>query len=224
MDNTKKIQEFIQWLPSKFEEFQNKTPDEVAQTLNELYKSDEGKKTIETLWNTFTDESEKSKLFKEGGKLNYLINKFKSGGKTTNKCTCGCELHQVMENGGIIEKCACGCKTKSKLKLQDGNKIPIQETSWFERKMDRPYTTTKVNDDKGVANIAQMLSKKNTMYRVIERPSGGYINKTWQVIDNYNTPKADTIYVTPRGNTLTTDKAPSWTLKFDEFFGTKKKK
>ncbi len=108
------MQNFLQWLPGKFEEFQNKTLEEIATTLNQLAETDEGKQTIETLWNTFLDEDSLSTgLFSKGGKLNYLVSLHKRGG-TLRICECGCSLHKVMEDGGVVEKCSCGCKiTKS---------------------------------------------------------------------------------------------------------------
>ena len=45
----KKIQKFLEWLPTKFEEFKGKTLEEVAEDLNRLYETDEGKQTIQTL-------------------------------------------------------------------------------------------------------------------------------------------------------------------------------
>lgn len=107
------IEKFLEWLPTKFEEFQGKNPEEVAQTLNEMYETtDEGKQTIETLINTFAQEQQSadSKKFYTGGKLTYLMDFYKKGG-STKSCDCGCPLHHVMEKGGVIEKCACGCKS-----------------------------------------------------------------------------------------------------------------
>lgn len=72
--------EFLQWLPTKVEEFKNKTPEEIASILNELSRTDEGKLQIERLVEEFTS---KSKLFKNGGKLDYLVEKLKKGGKKT---------------------------------------------------------------------------------------------------------------------------------------------
>ena len=135
-----RLQAFLQWLPSKFEEFQNKTPDEVAQALNELYKTDQGKKTLEAMWQAFLQEGQGTgpkappteMMFKEGGKLNYLL-KFAKGGKM---CECGCTLITTFEKGGVVEKCACGCKSKSKTKVkvtkkQDGGRTLDQDWKKF---------------------------------------------------------------------------------------------
>lgn len=65
-----------------------------------------------------------------------------------------------------------------------------------------------------------MITKNNTLYRVIGRPMGGYENKTWQIIKNQGTPAADTTFVSPRGNSFSPQQAPTWTNKFNQLFGT----
>lgn len=66
----KKIQKFLEWLPTKFEEFKGKSLEEVAEDLNRLYETDEGKQTIQTLMNTFLEEQDKnSSKFANGGIL-----------------------------------------------------------------------------------------------------------------------------------------------------------
>lgn len=124
----KKIQQFLEWLPTKFEEFKDKSLEEVAEDLNRLYETDEGKQTIETLMNTFLEEQDKKPKFANGGtiptnKLEYIVSLHKKGGKMkTKKCSCGCEMHKVLENGRVVEKCACGCNTKKIVKAEGGTK------------------------------------------------------------------------------------------------------
>lgn len=43
------LQDFIVWLPTKFEEFKDKTPEQTVEILNNLSQSDEGKRQIETI-------------------------------------------------------------------------------------------------------------------------------------------------------------------------------
>lgn len=126
----KKIQKFLEWLPTKFEEFKGKSLEEVAEDLNRLYETDEGKQTIQTLMNTFLEEQDKkSSKFANGGilptsKLDYIVSLHKKGGKLkTKKCSCGCEMHKVLENGGVVEKCACGCDTKKIVKAEKGTEV-----------------------------------------------------------------------------------------------------
>lgn len=75
------LMQFVQWLPSKVEEFQNKTPEEIVGKLNELAQTEDGMNTISGLINQFKQE-QSAGMFKQGGKLAYLVNKFKDGGST----------------------------------------------------------------------------------------------------------------------------------------------
>jgi len=74
-------------------------------------------------------------MFKDGGKLDAFVSKYKKGGKARSygkkKCKCGCDMIEVKENGGTIERCACGCEVK---KQQQGgtvpqNRIPFQRAN-----------------------------------------------------------------------------------------------
>lgn len=74
--------QFVQWLPSSIEEFKDKTPDEVVTILNKLSQTEEGMKTISGLINQF---KQNTSMFKDGGKLGQLINKFQQGGKSDQR-------------------------------------------------------------------------------------------------------------------------------------------
>lgn len=117
--NEQELQEFVQWLPtSGIAEFDQKTPDEVVTILNGLSSEKDGETMIKTLIEQYKKSKEGSPetgMFKRGGKLVYLTELYKKGGKT-KKCKCGCDLKRVMEKGGVVEKCACGCKTAMKAK------------------------------------------------------------------------------------------------------------
>lgn len=76
--------QFVQWLPSKVAEFQNKTPDEIVGELNQMAQSEEGMNVISGLINQFKQE-QSTGMFKKGGKLNYLVTKFKEGGSAKEK-------------------------------------------------------------------------------------------------------------------------------------------
>ena len=71
---------FIQWLPTKIEAFQNKTPEEIAQVLNNMSKTEEGKAELEALIGEFKESNIETNMFKKGGRLDYLVEKFKKGG------------------------------------------------------------------------------------------------------------------------------------------------
>lgn len=87
MDETQ-LMAFIKWLPTRVKELQNKSPEQITQVLNKLSKTPEGKKQLEGLIQEFKSENsaiqpEESEpgMFRKGGKLNYLIEKFQNGGK-----------------------------------------------------------------------------------------------------------------------------------------------
>ena len=86
MDENQLI-EFIKWIPTKIKELQNKTPEEIVTVLNSLSKTPKGQQQLETLISAFKSENaaiqpdKDTNSFKKGGKLDYLINRFKDGGK-----------------------------------------------------------------------------------------------------------------------------------------------
>lgn len=78
--NEKDLVQFIEWLPQNIEEFRDKTPENVVTILNQMQETDEGKQTIVDLINQY---KESLKMFKKGGKIDQLLNKYQSGGRTT---------------------------------------------------------------------------------------------------------------------------------------------
>lgn len=82
--------EFIKWIPTRIKTLQNKSPEEIAMTLNKLSKTPEGQKQLEILIQEFKSENtaiqpEEPGMFKKGGKLDYLISKFQNGGQTKQR-------------------------------------------------------------------------------------------------------------------------------------------
>lgn len=109
------LKAFIEWLPTKIKELEGKSPEEIVSALNQISKTEEGMNEISKLMEEFKVETEapKSELFKEGGKLAYLVNCYKKGGKTSD---CGCNK----KNAKII-KGQDGVKTWSKWLLTPWN-------------------------------------------------------------------------------------------------------
>lgn len=87
--NETDLMAFIQWLPTKVEAFQNKTPEEITQVLNNMAKTEEGKAELEKLIGEFKESNMETNMFKKGGRLDYLVGKLKKGGnaKKENKQT-----------------------------------------------------------------------------------------------------------------------------------------
>lgn len=92
--NEADLMAFIKWLPTKIKEFQNKSPEEITEALNILSKTEEGQIQLRALVEEFKQSSETS-LFKKGGKLNYLVEKFQKGGKQRQSDKSIKEFHGV---------------------------------------------------------------------------------------------------------------------------------
>lgn len=73
MDN-KELQEFIAWLPNNIEDFKGKTPEEVANILNDMSKTEDGMSAIEGMIATFKESVMKYGL---GDKIISLVNKIR---------------------------------------------------------------------------------------------------------------------------------------------------
>lgn len=76
--NKQELEQFIKWLPSNINEFKDKSPEEIVTILNKLSQTGEGIDTISKLINQFKQNMQS---FKNGGKINYIINKFQTGGQ-----------------------------------------------------------------------------------------------------------------------------------------------
>lgn len=79
--NKEDLTQFIEWLPVNINEFKDKTPDEVVTILNKLAQTEEGLNEISGLISQFKQKQ----MFKFGGKLGQLINKFQQGGKSDQR-------------------------------------------------------------------------------------------------------------------------------------------
>lgn len=102
--------EFVQWLPTKVKAFERKTSEEIVEILNNMSKTAEGQKQIEGLITAFKQESaaitpeKESEMFRKGGKIDYLVEKFQQGNKfnrsqaRSNKEAAG--LYEYDENTG----------------------------------------------------------------------------------------------------------------------------
>lgn len=76
MQEQEELIKFIQWLPENVEEFKGKTPEEVANALNELSKSEEGNNVIKQWMAAFKKASQ---MFRKGGKMESFVSKFQGG-------------------------------------------------------------------------------------------------------------------------------------------------
>ena len=87
---------FIQWLPKRVKEFQGMQPEQIAQALDGMSKTPEGKKQLQQLMAQFQQEMQGgSQAFRQGGKIHDFICKHAKGG---NLKGCGCK-----QEGGTFE-------------------------------------------------------------------------------------------------------------------------
>lgn len=73
--NKQELAKFVEWLPTNVEEFKNKTSEEIVTILNKKSQTEEGMVEISDLIDQF---KQNAPLFKNGGKMEFLINKFKT--------------------------------------------------------------------------------------------------------------------------------------------------
>lgn len=95
--NDKELMNFVNWLPEHVELFKGLTTEETVSKINSLSASEEGKETLEQLTKQY--KNTEMWIFKEGGKLNYLL---------------------CLQKGGAIQDCGCGKKIE---KNQPGGEI-----------------------------------------------------------------------------------------------------
>ena len=117
--NEEQLIEFINWLPTAVPEFQDASPEQIVQTLNQLYESEEGQATLSQLFTAFQESKNEpqSQMFKKGGKLDQLVNKAKKGKKMC------CKKKEIVQGGmanKIIEKAQDGSKLTRRQALDYG--------------------------------------------------------------------------------------------------------
>ncbi|MBO7211680.1 MAG: hypothetical protein J6V44_11850 [Methanobrevibacter sp.] len=159
MNNEQELMEFVQFCAEMIPEFKGKSPEEIAKALDELSQSNP--EAIQQLFAEFKkvkqggSQPAPKTMFRKGGKIDQLVNKFKKGGKATKKCSCGCDLVKVAEKGGIVEKCACGCKQVTK--AQEGTKttpaVDFSKYKLTDSKINGQDTTMKFSTQDGNMTI-----------------------------------------------------------------------
>lgn len=114
--NEEQLIEFINWLPTAVPEFQDASPEQIVQTLNQLYESEEGQATLSQLFTAFQESKQagNSQMFKKGGKLDQLTQKAKKGKKMC------CKKKEIVQ-GGMVNKVA--------EKMQNGDKMPSKSVN-----------------------------------------------------------------------------------------------
>ena len=112
--NEQQLTEFLTFCKQAIPEYKDLSLEQIAENLVKIQESDP--ETFQGILNNY--KKAKQAFKRGGGKLDAFVAKFANGGKSTKKCSCGCDLVKVVEKGGIVERCACGCKSKV-VKAQD---------------------------------------------------------------------------------------------------------
>lgn len=102
-DERKDMEGFITWIKSNVEGFKDKSTKEIAQSISDMAKSDEGKKSVQELYSKYQKSKKQKSKFADGGKMQSFICKHAHGGNVD----CGC--------GGMVVRAEKGEQ------LPDGN-------------------------------------------------------------------------------------------------------
>lgn len=135
-EQQQKMAEFIQWLPTRIKEFKGTRPEQIAEAINELWASDEGKKQVMSWWEQFNNETKGVTSAFAGGKLHDFICKHSRGGYIQG-CSCGSKVPKGED--GIPD--GIGAKFKSLYDRFIGVRVPNSGSS----KDRRIYTWTDKN-------------------------------------------------------------------------------
>lgn len=102
-DERKDMEGFITWIKSNVEGFKDKSTKEIAQSISDMAKSEEGKKSVQNLYSKYQKSKKQKSRFADGGKMQSFICKHAHGGDIN----CGCK--------GMVVRAAKGEQ------LPDGN-------------------------------------------------------------------------------------------------------
>ena len=96
-DERKDMEGFITWIKSNVEGFKDKSTKEIAQSISDMAKSEEGKKSVQNLYSKYQKSKKEKSKFADGGKMQSFICKHAHGGNVD----CGCEGMVVRGDQGI---------------------------------------------------------------------------------------------------------------------------
>ena len=96
-DERKDMEGFITWIKSNIEGFKDKSTKEIAQSISDMAKSDEGKKSVQELYSKYQKSKKQKSKFADGGKMQSFICKHAHGGDID----CGCKGMVVRGDQGI---------------------------------------------------------------------------------------------------------------------------
>lgn len=94
------MQGFVTWIKSNIDGFKDKSEQEIAKSLSDMAKSEEGKKSVQDLYTRYQkSKKQKQSKFEDGGKFQDFICKHARGGSVN----CGCGGGKVIRGQEGIE-------------------------------------------------------------------------------------------------------------------------
>lgn len=176
--NEEQLIEFVNWLPTAVPEFQNASPDQIVQSLNQMAESEEGQQMLSQLFTAFQESKQagNSQMFKKGGKMAAFVNKYGNGGCVS------CKKKEILR-GGMVNKMA--------EKMEDGGKNRL------DKKLNEVLRTE--GDKISYRNVPEgVFSQESWKWKNLRRDALGTgrnpVGSFSRVIINSGTPKADTTY------------------------------
>ena len=98
-DQKKDMQGFVTWIKSNVEGFKDKSEQEIAKSLSDMAKSEEGKKSVQDLYSRYQKSKKQKSKFADGGKFQDFICKHRRGGDIG----CGCNGGKVIRGQEGVE-------------------------------------------------------------------------------------------------------------------------
>lgn len=199
--NEEQLIEFVNWLPTAVPEFQNASPDQIVQSLNQMAESEEGQQMLSQLFTAFQESKQagNSQMFKKGGKMSAFVNKYGNGGCVS------CKKKEILR-GGMVNKMA--------EKMQDGGDAP---KFGLERRKQlinsfNPFQKNNANNSTQRKDITSNTLENLPQPNIVIGPHTGFITadlgntngRLTKVSDLLNLPKTSFIPSNQKGGELAT--------------------
>ncbi len=177
--NDKELMDFVAWLPNNSELFADMDVKAIIAQINDLASSDGGKETLKQLTKQY--KSKEMGIFKEGGKLNYLL---------------------CLKKGGNIQDCGCGKKIEKAQGGSDGLRERGSVNAYDERypEFNRDSTWSVVSTPNGPAYVKNVFSGNDLEQNIVTEGIYGVPRRTIRSITSYDNPaESDTTYIDANG-------------------------
>lgn len=175
----KELAKFVEWLVQSGESPEGASFDETVSWINELATSEEGQQILGRLIQTY--KNKEMGIFKEGGKLDYLL---------------------CLKKGGAIQDCGCGKKIEKAQGGSDGLRERGSINAYDERypEFNRDSTWSIVSTPNGPAYVKNVFSGNDLEQNIVTEGIYGVPRRTIRLITNYDNPaKSDTTYIDANG-------------------------